>query len=155
MTLTREVGMMQPFIIYTTERGQNVICTSQTGDDSCLCPFVQPPRACDNYWSEFRHCKSLWNRFHHYYTYGTSPSCQQWQEDYNNCKEWEKHRDIEAKVLYICMRSRCLSFSDTKNVGALQSYACQWEISLVVNLRSAVDFIFLLISKLNLVIFCF
>lgn len=60
--------------------------------------FLQPPRVCDVYWSEFRHCKSLWNRFHHYYTYGTSPSCRQWKEDYYNCKEWEKQPGTEAKV---------------------------------------------------------
>lgn len=56
-----------------------------------------PPRACEDYWSEFRHCKSLKNCFHHYYTYGTVPSCQQWKEDYHNCREWEKHRGTEAK----------------------------------------------------------
>lgn len=57
----------------------------------------RPPRACEDYWSEFRHCKSLKNWFHHYYTYGTVPSCQQWKEDYHNCREWEKHRGTEAK----------------------------------------------------------
>uniref|UniRef100_A0A4W6C3E1 Synaptic plasticity regulator PANTS n=1 Tax=Lates calcarifer TaxID=8187 RepID=A0A4W6C3E1_LATCA len=92
----------------------------QTGDDSCLCPFVQPPRACDNYWSEFRHCKSLWNRFHHYYTYGTSPSCQQWQEDYNNCKEWEKHRDIEAK--------EALQRSERNRVAEQKKFTPVWKL---------------------------
>ncbi|XP_055367195.1 UPF0545 protein C22orf39 homolog isoform X2 [Betta splendens] len=62
-----------------------------------LCRRAQPPRVCDNYWSEFKHCKSLSNRFHHYYTYGTTPSCQQWKEDYYNCREWEKHKGTEAK----------------------------------------------------------
>uniref|UniRef100_A0A8D2ZZX8 Synaptic plasticity regulator PANTS n=1 Tax=Scophthalmus maximus TaxID=52904 RepID=A0A8D2ZZX8_SCOMX len=46
---------------------------------------------------EFRHCKSFGNIFHHYYTHGTAPSCQQWKEDYKNCREWEKHQGIEAK----------------------------------------------------------
>lgn len=59
---------------------------------------VQTPRDCGDYLSEFRHCKSLWNRFHHYYAYGTIPSCHQWKEDYNNCKEWEKHKTLKAKV---------------------------------------------------------
>lgn len=66
----------------------------------------QTPRSCDDYWSEFKHCKSLWNRFHHYYTYGTSPSCQQWKEDYRNCKEWEKRRSAEAKVQFRLFRER-------------------------------------------------
>lgn len=59
---------------------------------------LQTPRACSDYWSEYRHCKSLWNRFHHYYTYGTSPSCYQWKEDYYNCKACEKSTGAEAKV---------------------------------------------------------
>ncbi|XP_058492169.1 UPF0545 protein C22orf39 homolog isoform X2 [Solea solea] len=57
----------------------------------------RPPRSCDNYWSEYKHCKSMGSRFNHYYTYGTFPSCQQWKEDYYSCKEWENHRRIEAK----------------------------------------------------------
>ncbi|MED6250741.1 hypothetical protein ATANTOWER_007551 [Ataeniobius toweri] len=57
----------------------------------------RPPRACEDYLSEFQHCKSLFNRFHHYYAYGTAASCQQWKVDYNNCREWENHRLTEAK----------------------------------------------------------
>ncbi|KAM7415918.1 hypothetical protein PAMA_018131 [Pampus argenteus] len=57
----------------------------------------RPPRACDDYWTEFKHCKSLWHRFHHYYTFGTSPSCHQWKVDYNNCRKWEKHTSTDAK----------------------------------------------------------
>ncbi|XP_076005697.1 synaptic plasticity regulator PANTS [Genypterus blacodes] len=57
----------------------------------------KPPRACDDYLSEFKHCKSLWNRFHHYYAHGTLPSCQQWREDHSSCTQWEKHRSKEAQ----------------------------------------------------------
>ncbi|XP_035999858.1 UPF0545 protein C22orf39 homolog [Fundulus heteroclitus] len=57
----------------------------------------RPPRACDDYLSEFRHCGSFSNRFHHYYTYGTVRSCQQWEVDYRNCREWESHRLTKAK----------------------------------------------------------
>ncbi|XP_056889472.1 UPF0545 protein C22orf39 homolog [Takifugu flavidus] len=65
------------------------------------------PRDCGDYLSEFRHCKSLWNRFHHYYAYGTIPSCHQWKEDYNNCKEWEKHKTLKAKdALQMSERNR-------------------------------------------------
>lgn len=82
-----------------TVGGPHVICSTWLADDTCFLS-LQTPRVCDDYWSEFRHCKSLWNRFHHYYTYGTSPSCQQWKEDYHNCREWEKHRTTEAKVQF-------------------------------------------------------
>lgn len=67
----------------------------------CMCIFnswPQPPRSCDVYWSEFKHCKSLFNRFHEYYTYGKSPDCQQWKQDYYTCKEWEKNHSTQAKV---------------------------------------------------------
>ncbi|XP_029493931.1 synaptic plasticity regulator PANTS [Oncorhynchus nerka] len=57
----------------------------------------RPPRTCDDYWSEFRHCKSLWNRFHNYYAHGTSPSCGQWKEDYYSCREWVKNPGPETK----------------------------------------------------------
>lgn len=91
----RKIKGMQPFT--EDSRGPYIIFSTLLGDDSCFLS-VQTPRVCDDYWSEYRHCKSLWNRFHHYYTYGASPSCQQWKEDYHNCKEWEKHRTTEAKV---------------------------------------------------------
>ncbi|XP_041059209.1 UPF0545 protein C22orf39 homolog [Carcharodon carcharias] len=57
----------------------------------------RPPRVCDDYWSEWKHCQSLGNLFHHYYTYGELPSCKQWKKDYNSCMEWEKLKSDEAK----------------------------------------------------------
>ncbi|TMS03547.1 synaptic plasticity regulator PANTS [Larimichthys crocea] len=78
------------------------------------------PRPCDYYWSEFRHCKSLWNRFHQYYTYGTSPSCQQWKEDYHNCKEWEKHRSAEAK--------EALQASERGRVAEQRKFTPVWQL---------------------------
>lgn len=77
-----------------------------------ICLFIQPPRVCDDYRSEFRHCKSFLNRFHHYYTYGTVPACQQWKEDFNNCREWENHRSTEAKVPFHCREMPCLKAID-------------------------------------------
>lgn len=52
---------------------------------------------CDDYWSEWKHCRSLRNRFHQYYTYGEVPSCKQWKTDYKNCREWEKYKSGETK----------------------------------------------------------
>ncbi|KAM7017894.1 synaptic plasticity regulator PANTS [Tautogolabrus adspersus] len=78
------------------------------------------PRACDDYWSEFRHCKSLRNRFHHYYTHGTSPSCQQWKEDYQKCREWEKHRSAEAK--------EALQRSERNRVAEQKKFPPVWEL---------------------------
>ncbi|XP_053181676.1 UPF0545 protein C22orf39 homolog [Scomber japonicus] len=80
----------------------------------------RPPRACDDYWSEFRHCKSLWNRFHNYYTYGTSPSCRQWKEDYNSCKEWEKYKNTEAK--------EALQNSERDRVAEQRKFTPVWQL---------------------------
>ncbi|CAJ0932572.1 unnamed protein product [Ranitomeya imitator] len=33
-----------------------------------------PPRDCDDYWDEWKYCKSLKNRFHYYYTHGGKPA---------------------------------------------------------------------------------
>ncbi|XP_015272394.1 PREDICTED: UPF0545 protein C22orf39 homolog [Gekko japonicus] len=57
----------------------------------------RPPRACDDYRSEWKHCRSIRNLFHHYYTYGEAPSCAQWKRDYENCREWEKTKSSAAK----------------------------------------------------------
>ncbi|XP_067083969.1 synaptic plasticity regulator PANTS [Osmerus mordax] len=80
----------------------------------------RPPRNCDVYWSEFRHCKSLWNRFHHYYAHGTSPSCQQWKEDFNMCKQWENHPDPETK--------EALQSSERKRVAEQRKCTPVWEM---------------------------
>uniref|UniRef100_A0A803KDK1 Synaptic plasticity regulator PANTS n=1 Tax=Xenopus tropicalis TaxID=8364 RepID=A0A803KDK1_XENTR len=50
----------------------------------------RPPRDCDDYWSEWKHCKSLRNHFHNYYTHGKAPECQEWKRDYMTCRDWEK-----------------------------------------------------------------
>ncbi|KAG8455925.1 hypothetical protein GDO86_001933 [Hymenochirus boettgeri] len=50
----------------------------------------RPPRDCDDYWYEWKHCKSLQNLFHNYYTYGKAPECQEWKRDYMTCRHWEK-----------------------------------------------------------------
>ncbi|XP_013925813.1 PREDICTED: UPF0545 protein C22orf39 homolog isoform X2 [Thamnophis sirtalis] len=59
--------------------------------------FLRPPRACTDYWSEWKLCRSIRNLCHHYYTYGGMPSCAQWKKDYKNCKEWERTKSAVAK----------------------------------------------------------
>ncbi|CAG5924586.1 synaptic plasticity regulator PANTS [Menidia menidia] len=80
----------------------------------------RPPRVCEDYWSEFRHCKSLTHFFHHYYAYGTTPSCQQWKEDYNYCREWEKHRSKEAK--------EALQKSERNRLAQQKNFIPVWEL---------------------------
>ncbi|XP_032632923.1 synaptic plasticity regulator PANTS isoform X2 [Chelonoidis abingdonii] len=57
----------------------------------------EPPRTCEDYWSEWKHCKGIRNLFHNYYTYGEAPSCEQWKIDYGNCRKWEKSKSPDAK----------------------------------------------------------
>ncbi|XP_036954099.1 UPF0545 protein C22orf39 homolog isoform X3 [Acanthopagrus latus] len=78
------------------------------------------PRVCDDYWSEFRHCKSFWNRFHNYYAFGAAPSCQQWKEDYNNCIEWEKYRSAAAK--------EALQTSERNRVAEQTKFTPLWKL---------------------------
>ncbi|XP_053726479.1 UPF0545 protein C22orf39 homolog [Synchiropus splendidus] len=80
----------------------------------------RPPRTCDNYLSEFRHCKSLRNRFHHYYVFGTPPVCHQWKEDYNNCRAWEKYSDTNAK--------EALQSSEKNRVAEQTNFSPVWEL---------------------------
>lgn len=80
----------------------------------------RPPRNCDVYWSEFRHCKSLVNRFHHYYAHGTFPSCGQWIEDFNTCKAWENNPTTEAQ--------EALQNSERKRVAEQKMFSPVWEM---------------------------
>lgn len=80
----------------------------------------RPPRACDVYWSEFRHCRSFSNIFHHYYAYGTTPSCQQWKEDYHNCQEWENHRSKDTK--------EALQKSERKREAEQKNFIPVWQM---------------------------
>ncbi|XP_062854324.1 synaptic plasticity regulator PANTS [Trichomycterus rosablanca] len=80
----------------------------------------RPPRVCDVYWSEFRHCKSLQNCFHHYYTYGKSPVCQQWKEDFEVCKEWERTHSPQAK--------ETLQKSEQSRVSEQRNFTPVWEM---------------------------
>ncbi|XP_056677388.1 UPF0545 protein C22orf39 homolog isoform X3 [Monodelphis domestica] len=59
----------------------------------------QPPRSCEDYWAEWKHCRTIRNFLHHYYTYGESPACDQWKRDYKNCQQWEESRSPDAKQL--------------------------------------------------------
>ncbi|XP_016288008.2 UPF0545 protein C22orf39 homolog isoform X2 [Monodelphis domestica] len=58
----------------------------------------RPPRSCEDYWAEWKHCRTIRNFLHHYYTYGESPACDQWKRDYKNCQQWEESRSPDAKT---------------------------------------------------------
>ncbi|GCB74289.1 synaptic plasticity regulator PANTS [Scyliorhinus torazame] len=79
----------------------------------------RPPRVCDDYRSEWKHCRSLGNLFHHYYTYGELPSCKQWKKDYKSCMEWEKLKSNEAK--------KALCESEKKRLEEQQRHLPIWE----------------------------
>ncbi|NXD65905.1 CV039 protein, partial [Eolophus roseicapillus] len=58
----------------------------------------QPPRSCEDYWWEWKHCRGLRHAFHHYYAHGELPTCDRWREDYEACRAWEKGRAAAAQV---------------------------------------------------------
>ncbi|NWX00790.1 CV039 protein, partial [Caloenas nicobarica] len=58
----------------------------------------QPPRSCEDYWWEWKHCRGLRHAFHHYYTHGELPACGRWREDYEACRAWERGRAAAAQV---------------------------------------------------------
>lgn len=58
----------------------------------------QPPRSCEDYWGEWKHCRGLRHAFHHYYTHGELPDCGRWREDYEACRAWERDRATAAQV---------------------------------------------------------
>nr|XP_020661120.1 UPF0545 protein C22orf39 homolog [Pogona vitticeps] len=80
----------------------------------------RPPRACDDYWFEWKHCKSLRNRFYHYYIYGEAPSCSQWKKDYKNCQEWQKTKSAMAKD--------ALCQSEGERMAEKQKHAPVWSM---------------------------
>ncbi|NXA78144.1 CV039 protein, partial [Thryothorus ludovicianus] len=58
----------------------------------------QPPRSCEDYWGEWKHCRGLRHAFHHYYAHGELPECGRWREDYEACRAWERDRTAAAQV---------------------------------------------------------
>ncbi|NXR51338.1 CV039 protein, partial [Hippolais icterina] len=58
----------------------------------------QPPRPCEDYWGEWKHCRGLRHAFHHYYAHGELPDCSRWREDYEACRAWERDRAAAAQV---------------------------------------------------------
>ncbi|NXP09265.1 CV039 protein, partial [Thinocorus orbignyianus] len=56
----------------------------------------QPPRPCEDYWWEWKHCRGLRYAFHHYYAHGELPACGRWKEDYEACRAWERDRSAAA-----------------------------------------------------------
>ncbi|XP_021268513.1 UPF0545 protein C22orf39 homolog [Numida meleagris] len=65
---------------------------SMAGDESW-----RPPRPCEDYWWEWKHCRGLRHAFHHYYAHGELPACGRWREDYAACRAWEKDRAAAAR----------------------------------------------------------
>ncbi|XP_067395982.1 synaptic plasticity regulator PANTS isoform X2 [Emydura macquarii macquarii] len=86
----------------------------------------RPPRTCEDYWSEWKHCKGIRNFFHNYYTYGEVPSCEQWKIDYSNCRQWEKSKSLDSK-------GRQGQLQDSSGVEGVLGEKLQ--ASLVLNLR--------------------
>lgn len=53
------------------------------------------------YKAEYDDCTSIRGRFDQYFVFGKSIDCTQWNTDYLNCYQWEKHKSEEAYVGYL------------------------------------------------------
>ncbi|XP_038008250.1 UPF0545 protein C22orf39 homolog isoform X1 [Motacilla alba alba] len=80
----------------------------------------QPPRSCEDYWGEWKHCRGLRHAFHHYYAHGELPECGRWREDYEACRAWERDRAAAAQ--------EALCQSERARVMEKQKYAPVWKL---------------------------
>ncbi|XP_058707681.1 UPF0545 protein C22orf39 homolog isoform X2 [Poecile atricapillus] len=80
----------------------------------------RPPRSCEDYWGEWKHCRGLRHAFHHYYAHGELPDCGRWREDYEACRAWERNRAAAAQ--------EALCKSERARVMEKQKYAPVWKL---------------------------
>ncbi|KAM9219427.1 synaptic plasticity regulator PANTS [Leptosomus discolor] len=78
----------------------------------------RPPRSCEDYWWEWKHCRGLRHAFHHYYAHGELPACGRWRDDYEACRAWETGRAAAAQ--------EALCKSERARVMEKQKYAPVW-----------------------------
>ncbi|NWS54843.1 CV039 protein, partial [Chunga burmeisteri] len=78
----------------------------------------QPPRSCEDYWWEWKHCRGLRHAFHHYYAHGELPACGRWLDDYEACRAWERGRAAAAQ--------EALCKSERARVMEKQKYTPVW-----------------------------
>nr|XP_047919772.1 UPF0545 protein C22orf39 homolog isoform X1 [Anser cygnoides] len=72
----------------------------------------RPPRPCEDYWWEWRHCRGLRHAFHHYYAHGQLPACARWRDDYTACRAWESGRAAAAQL---CARAKEPEWRKSRN----------------------------------------
>ncbi|KAM6403926.1 synaptic plasticity regulator PANTS [Rhynochetos jubatus] len=80
----------------------------------------RPPRLCEDYWWEWKHCRGLRHAFHHYYAHGELPVCGRWRDDYEACRAWEKGRAAAAQ--------EALCKSERARVMEKQKHAPVWPL---------------------------
>ncbi|NXT25687.1 CV039 protein, partial [Syrrhaptes paradoxus] len=86
----------------------------------------QPPRSCEDYWWEWKHCRGLRHAFHHYYVHGELPACGRWRDDYEACRAWERGRAAAAQVPPAPQQGRRLPLSRPGAAGG--KYAPVWTL---------------------------
>uniref|UniRef100_A0A8C8BEK6 Synaptic plasticity regulator PANTS n=1 Tax=Otus sunia TaxID=257818 RepID=A0A8C8BEK6_9STRI len=77
-----------------------------------------PPRPCEDYRWEWKHCRGLRHAFHHYYAHGELPACDRWRDDYEACRAWERGRAAAAQ--------EALCKSERARVMEKQKYPPVW-----------------------------
>ncbi|XP_068963390.1 synaptic plasticity regulator PANTS isoform X2 [Petaurus breviceps papuanus] len=116
MSIPPTSGLTPSIGCYPEEAGRVRSCKMADAEEN----FWRPPRSCEDYWAEWKHCRTLRNLLHHYYTYGETPACAQWKRDYRHCRQWEESGSAEAK--------RCLWESEQARILAKQKHPPVWTL---------------------------
>lgn len=64
----------------------------------CLLAVFCQVRKCELYYDEMKECQSYSSQLHQYYVYGEKQSCQNWVDNYADCRKWSTDQDMEALV---------------------------------------------------------
>ncbi|KAF7491519.1 UPF0545 protein C22orf39 -like protein [Sarcoptes scabiei] len=68
-------------------------CELGVDDSEKFGPLYWMVRPCEWYKQEYSDCKSIRARVHQYFINGHTDSCEDWQNDYNNCFQYRKTKD--------------------------------------------------------------
>ncbi|GFS39153.1 uncharacterized protein NPIL_558741 [Nephila pilipes] len=52
-------------------------------------------RPCHWYKEEYKDCQSIKAKFHQFFVYGETIDCSQWKDDYQNCMQFRKKKDLK------------------------------------------------------------
>ncbi|GFQ97535.1 uncharacterized protein TNCT_508731 [Trichonephila clavata] len=70
--------------------------SSEVEDSSNLPEDAWKVRPCEWYKEELKDCRSIKAKFNQYFIFGHTLDCSQWKQDYQNCMQFRKKRDLKC-----------------------------------------------------------